>query len=198
MSCKLRHVRIFHLLASLFWQINKLTNHDTFTTCLVLRYYCYKRTVIPDGYFGHFVSSGQHKLVRSGIHSLISCTDKWLDKFEVEHAQFLPLAPNAVRSAHTLLCLFDMAMSVSTLTFFSLDSIQVDGEDKKIRVLGSKIFLTVPENHIGSTLVCFFVVSRRRSDACCASGGGFRIGMKNGNEDGTFVLFNQGWLASFL
>jgi len=41
-------------------------------------YYWSQRKVVPPGYFGHYMSSHRHKLLRAGVHTLWNAADHWL------------------------------------------------------------------------------------------------------------------------
>jgi len=40
-------------------------------------YYWWKRRIIPDGNFGHYISSGRHMLIEAGIHALLARETGW-------------------------------------------------------------------------------------------------------------------------
>lgn len=38
-----------------------------------------RRRVVPPGYFGHYISTQRHKLIKAGVHTLIPVTSTWCD-----------------------------------------------------------------------------------------------------------------------
>jgi len=49
--------------------------------------YFTSRRTIQDGYFGHYVSSGRHKLTPPGIQHLTSCTDDWSNSIPIDDTE---------------------------------------------------------------------------------------------------------------
>lgn len=42
------------------------------------------RRIVPSGFMGHYISSGRHMLLPSGIHSLVSLEEKWLPDIPID------------------------------------------------------------------------------------------------------------------